>query len=61
MKMRTHNVTEIEALVKSLSEALTEAYAQTGNRYYLKASTEMGGVDALVWMAHNLSGVAFAA
>lgn len=53
--MRTYNATEIESLKAKLSEALHEAYAQTGNRYYLKASTEMGGVDALIWMAHNLT------
>ena len=45
----------IEALVKELSDALVEAYANTGNNRYFQAATAMGGVDSQVWMAHNLS------
>lgn len=46
---------EIEQLAAQLSNALQEAYAETGERHYFEAATQMGGVSAQIWMAHNLA------
>lgn len=52
MTNEQHN---IDKLIAELSEALHNAYGDTGNNYYYKASQAMGSVQAQVWMAHNLS------
>jgi predicted transcriptional regulator len=49
---------KINQLVEKLSDALIEAYANSGNRHYFKAATEMGAVQAQVWMAQKLPATA---